>query len=176
MKKVIILALLLAVGFSTQAATIDRLWTSLFTSVPTGFGGEVDGDGAGWWVEIWNATDMAPTAGGTVASLGWITGFGYVENEFQFTATEADSVALRLWNNASVGSAGFYIDSVTQVLSDLDDVEVPGPNDLDVTFDFTGQSWQAVPEPATALLFGIGGMGAFILRRNKLKAKEEADA
>ena len=30
-----------------------------------------------------------------------------------------------------------------------------------------------VPEPATALLFGIGGIGAFIVRRNK-KAQEEA--
>ena len=36
--------------------------------------------------------------------------------------------------------------------------------------------WQAVPEPATALLFGIGGLGAFIVRRNKQKAQEEADA
>ncbi len=36
--------------------------------------------------------------------------------------------------------------------------------------------WQAVPEPATALLFGIGGMGAWMIRRNKLKSKEEADA
>jgi hypothetical protein len=33
-----------------------------------------------------------------------------------------------------------------------------------------------VPEPATALLFGIGGMGAWMVRRNKLKSKEEADA
>ncbi len=35
---------------------------------------------------------------------------------------------------------------------------------------------QVVPEPATALLFGIGGLGAFIVRRNKKKAQEEADA
>ena len=34
---------------------------------------------------------------------------------------------------------------------------------------------QVVPEPATALLFGVGGIGAFIVRRNK-KAKEEAEA
>jgi len=33
-----------------------------------------------------------------------------------------------------------------------------------------------VPEPATALLFGIGGVGAFIVRRNKKKTLEEADA
>jgi hypothetical protein len=34
--------------------------------------------------------------------------------------------------------------------------------------------WQAVPEPATALLFGIGGFGAWLIRRNKkLKAQED---
>jgi hypothetical protein len=34
--------------------------------------------------------------------------------------------------------------------------------------------WQAVPEPATALLFGFGGFGAWLIRRNKkLKAQEE---
>ncbi len=63
---------------------------------------------------------------------------------------------------------------------------IAGPiNELqpDATPAATGQifnpgsasSVQVVPEPATALLFGIGGMGAFIIRRNK-KAKEEAEA
>lgn len=33
---------------------------------------------------------------------------------------------------------------------------------------------QVVPEPATFLLFGIGGIGAWLIRRNKLKSKEEA--
>lgn len=33
-----------------------------------------------------------------------------------------------------------------------------------------------IPEPATALLFGLGGMGAWLLRRNKLKSKEDMDA
>lgn len=34
-----------------------------------------------------------------------------------------------------------------------------------------------IPEPATALLFGIGGIGAWLLRRNKkLTAEENADA
>lgn len=33
----------------------------------------------------------------------------------------------------------------------------------------------AIPEPATFLLFGLGGMGAWLFRRNKLKSKEEMD-
>jgi hypothetical protein len=54
--------------------------------------------------------------------------------------------------------------------------ELPS-SDIDATYTTTTMStWQAVPEPATFLLFGIGGIGAWIIRRNKLKSKEEADA
>jgi len=35
---------------------------------------------------------------------------------------------------------------------------------------------QVVPEPATALLFGIGGFGAWLVRRNKLSSKYGTDA
>lgn len=44
---------------------------------------------------------------------------------------------------------------------------------------FAGQityTYSPIPEPATALLFGLGGMGAWFLRRNKLKSKEDMDA
>ena len=83
---------------------------------------------------------------------------------------------MRLYNAPTIGAATFYVDSGYISLPDLDDVNPPSTTDLAVNFDFTGQSWQAVPEPATALLFGIGGLGAFIVRRNKKKAQEEADA
>ncbi|MDD3276997.1 MAG: PEP-CTERM sorting domain-containing protein, partial [Kiritimatiellales bacterium] len=54
--------------------------------------------------------------------------------------------------------------------------QLPGSN-IPGSYTVTGLStWQAVPEPATFALFGIGGVGAWIIRRNKLKAKEEADA
>jgi hypothetical protein len=35
---------------------------------------------------------------------------------------------------------------------------------------------QVVPEPATFLLFGMGGIGAWLIRRNRMKSQEEADA
>ncbi len=34
---------------------------------------------------------------------------------------------------------------------------------------------EVVPEPATALLFGVGGMGAWMLRRHKRKANKESE-
>lgn len=32
-----------------------------------------------------------------------------------------------------------------------------------------------IPEPSTILLFGIGGIGAWLLRRNRLKSREDAE-
>jgi hypothetical protein len=178
MKKIMMLVMALVISVSSSNAdTIERLWNSLLTPAP-GMGGEVNGTGAGWWVTVWNMTDGVASGGGnTVSTFGWITGYGYAINDFTFgSATESDSVALRLYNNANPLSATMYIDSITTILPDLDDLVPPGPTDLNVTFNFSGQSWQAVPEPATALLFGIGGMGAWMVRRSKLKSKEEADA
>jgi len=40
-----------------------------------------------------------------------------------------------------------------------------------------GGDWQVIPEPATALLFILGSMGAWLVRRNnKMKADAEAEA
>ncbi len=41
----------------------------------------------------------------------------------------------------------------------------PGPSSASGSFS-------VVPEPATALLFGLGGFGAFLLRRNRLRQKK----
>ncbi len=169
MKKVKVMlavSLLIAIGFSAHAdSTIDRLWSSLYVDIPAGLGGDVNNDGIGWWVEVWNVTDSAATAGNTTTTIGWLDGFGYGVDPFQFTATEADSVLLRLYNNANPGLATFKIDSAFQALANLDNLAAPGPNALDVQFDFSSSTWQAVPEPATFLLFGMGGIGAWLVRR-----------
>jgi hypothetical protein len=176
MKKLALIFMVLFVVYSVQAATIDRNWTSKFTAALTFTGSEDPLDGAGWWVEVFNQTDDAATSGNTTATLGWADGFGYVVNTFTFgPATEADSVLLRLYNNANPFAATHYIDSATQILADLDDLLPPSPGATDVTFNFSSSSWQAVPEPATAMLFSVGGMGAWMLRRRKQQAQIEAD-
>ncbi len=72
--------------------------------------------------------------------------------------------------------AGTFYD-VTTYFGGLTDMDPIGPPATADSFNAGNikTSTQVVPEPATALLFGIGGIGAFIVRRNK-KAKEEADA
>jgi hypothetical protein len=48
-------------------------------------------------------------------------------------------------------------------------------SDIDAQYNTTAMgTWQAVPEPATFMLFGIGAIGAWMIRRNKMKAQEEA--
>lgn len=180
-KVVLVVSVLLGVGFSAWAADplSDRLWSSLFNPVSgaPGLGGEVNGNGAGWWVEVYNVTDNASTGGNTSASLGWVSGYGYAVNTFSFgPATEGDSVALRLWNNSNPLAATYRIDSATLSLPNLIDANPVNPGDTDVTFNMTGSTWQAVPEPATALLFAIGGFGAWLVRRNKLSSKYGTDA
>jgi subtilisin-like proprotein convertase family protein len=50
-------------------------------------------------------------------------------------------------------------------------------SDMNLNGSATLVSWgldiAAVPEPATFILFGIGGMGAWLLRRNKLKSSSD---
>ena len=68
--------------------------------------------------------------------------------------------------------------ALTPIFGGLTDMDPSGTPPLPDSFNAGSlqTSMQVVPEPATALLFGIGGLGAFIVRRNKKKAQEEADA
>lgn len=54
--------------------------------------------------------------------------------------------------------------------------KIPETEGICVGFRIVRLDAEAIPEPATALLFGIGGMGAWLSRRNRLKAKEESVA
>jgi len=93
----------------------------------------------------------------------------------------SDKIYCVIFNNSSVADgtgAGYFaiIDSVPVTVSYPGGVMTYDAGGVVGGLQGAGGDWQAVPEPATFLLFGIGGMGAWLIRRNKLKSKEEADA
>jgi hypothetical protein len=45
----------------------------------------------------------------------------------------------------------------------------------DIEFTVSNVTIGVVPEPSTVLLFFIGGIGAWLLRRNKMKSREDAE-
>ena len=52
-------------------------------------------------------------------------------------------------------------------------IEFTGTKTSNVGLAFNNFNTTAVPEPATFLLFGLGGMGAWLIRRKKAKSEEE---
>jgi hypothetical protein len=167
MKKLsIMMFAVLVVGYVSAAVSWDWSTDSLqFANVALGT--PSDGDGAGWYAQVIGGNT---TGGNTSATFGWSTGFGYYINSFAFNADEGASVSMVLWDSATSG-IGHYLQSAA----------VPLPTGLlappsEVSFNFSGSTWQAVPEPATALLFAIGGFGAWLIRRNKLSSKYGTDA
>jgi len=186
MKKIVaILAVLTAVA-SVRADIKSRKWTSqMIAAEVSGYPAfltapEADGDGANWVYEIWNLTDDVAIPGvqdaSDVTKYGWRTsslGTGYTILTFDFNAFEHKEVALRIYNNTvkptvPYADDDYYLQSISQILPDVDDVN-PGPNDLNVTFNFAGQHWQQVPEPATFSLIGLVGIGMIVARRRMLR-------
>lgn len=186
MKKIVLMLSMAAVCFSASAALEDRMWVSLTTVAPLMGVPAEDGSGygAGWYVEAFNVTQnggLAFTMGdvnsiystimlgdpsGVSPVLGEYGTGGYIlDNAIFGIAKDLDQVQLVMYDNADKSLASMYLSSVVLALPDAP--EVAGPTDINVNFDFTGQTWQAIPEPATVLLFGIGGMGAWLLRRRQ---------
>jgi len=189
MKKIIAILAILTTVASVQADIISRGWNS--QAITAGISGypkppyfltasESDGDGANWVYEIWNLTDDVAISGNKPASevtqFGWKTsslGTGYTIFTFAFNALEGKNVALRIYNNIvkPTGSDGWYLQSQAQILADYD-----GPDDsttAKVTFNFAGQTWQQVPEPATFSLIGLVGLGMIVARRRALRKSSD---
>mgnify|MGYP003573283988 CR=1 FL=1 len=161
MRKLMAVMLVLAVAVAAQADL--RTYNSLFTAANVPLTGtEVDGDGFGWAVSFDSST-LGEVDETTALTLGWITGFGYTVNAGSFTVNELDTVSAVLYDAPSSGSALNFIVSAPVVVPDLTDPIAPGSNE--VTFDFSGSSWEAIPEPATIGLMGIAGLGMFLARK-----------
>jgi len=190
MKKIVLMLALSAVCFSARADLLDRSWiaTALGVTATDPNVNMTTGEAVGWYCEVFNVTDAGHVFGGLadwnsafstvaldmsggepgISPLGdFYEGYGYALNAAIFgPATDSDTVQFILYNNAVKGSAGYYIASANLLLPDVQD-GTPAPGETDVTFNFDSSTWQAIPEPATFLLFGIGGMGAWLLRRRQ---------
>jgi hypothetical protein len=110
----------------------------------------------GDWDQAWIG---AKNNGGTYE---WIAGGGPV------TTTHWDTT----WNPPQPKAANY---GVVWMFKEYGNVLTTEPK-TSPSFANAVVQYGVIPEPATALLFGIGGMGAWMLRRNKVKSKEETDA
>ena len=116
---------------------------------PNNFNATLLGDYANWQPGV-----LSKYATANISSLVW-SGYEYAGTDF-YSVTA----------NAEINTAAEYSGADGRV-----NIDTP-------TGRFAGQityTYSPIPEPATALLFGLGGMGAWFLRRNKLKSKEEMD-
>ncbi len=179
MKKAILIMALLLTSFTASAQdmwnyAISNLNSSATFSLPVNGAPDMSayaGQGAGWTINLLTlgtetllgSTTVFANSGGTLLILGWLTPLIDEGTDSFYRILSDDGLA-------SIDSSFVNLPLATGPLP-------PGEPGVDNTaFNFSSSTWQVVPEPATALLFGIGGLGAFIVRRNKQKAQEEADA
>jgi len=182
MKKSVVI-LLAGIAISSVQASLYT-WNSagIFENIMGLPGFTNDYDGAGWFIEVLQDKGGFPDRGtprtdlkdssnspatNTQFTLGWWTeDHSYGINSFKFEADAASSVVLRLYDNA-IGHTAVTPYNVIESLAFILHASPMSPADFDVAFDFTGQEWQAVPEPGTMMLLIPGMMGAFAWRRRK---------
>ena len=134
------------------------------------------GDAADYWSLYANGTDTIPTwvsgngwnyyngsPGGSLNST-WESGYGAQEQNgtYDMMGNVSEWVENSSIHGGSFNTLEYYLRSSTST----GDFPTSEYNDL-------GFRVVAVPEPSTVLLFGIGGVGAWLLRRNKMKAQRE---
>jgi len=140
------------VGISLFAAG-DYVLNSLTTSV--GYGGT-------WSDQVLGVLTYADTA---VGSVNILTG----------------NLSVRIFDDANKGFGAKYLQFGLDTDGSLTEYNSLTPSTIYETAgaldgNIGASSYTVVPEPATIGLFGIGAIGAWILRNNKKKAQEEADA
>lgn len=173
MKKILVLCVVFLAVASQAQVSWD--WTTSDSFVNQTLPGDTPSalSGQGWWTEIINYTNSTTTAGSTSHTAGWIPSLGYlIDGNWSFTANEGDGIALRLYNGTTSSGSSYGGESGWYIESSL--VSLPTGQSAPPTlsaFDFSSSSWQAVPEPATFLLFGIGGVGAWLVRHNRKKTQ-----
>ena len=164
-------------GTGTLTINYDLVFNITTLSTPTVFGFVFDeivsSDGSAALVPF-SGLEFSINGGSKIALHFWVDNLGM--NEGDITPNDG-----YLFGNAASFAIG---DSVTLhagtgAMTSTDGTFTPwssGDYDIFITSDGGARISDngVVPEPATALLFGLGGVGAFIVRRNKKAQEEEA--
>lgn len=180
-KSVLMFAVLVMAGYvhaiqntivwSNSAAIYD--WTGVL--VPTN---------SSWIVRIYESADaninfssLLPTGDDTYtsnqftfASSGLADGFSKKTISGPLNIANGDKIYSVIFDSSDISTATRWavIDSAVATVS-----FTSGPFNYNPGGVVAGD-WQAVPEPATALLFGIGGIGSWLIRRNKKLTGKDA--
>ena len=136
-----------------------------------------------WIVRMYESTDSTINFAGLLSTgddtytsnqfvfgvSGLADGFGKTTISNPANITSGDKLYSVIFNSSDVLTATKWavIDSAVATVS-----YTPNPFNYNPGGVVAGD-WQAVPEPATALLFGIGGIGAWLVRRNKKMQSQE---
>jgi formylglycine-generating enzyme len=136
------------------------------------------GNSGDLWSLYANGTDTVPGVetdsnyGGTGGTYpgAWVVGTGTAEQNGTYDMTGNVWEWMEGVGGYGMLCGGHYRDTSTSI-----DSSDYGVASAFMEADIIGFRVVAIPEPATALLFGIGGFGAWLVRRNKLKSKEEMD-
>ncbi len=139
---------------------------------------------------VWQGLTVTLSAG-TYTFSAWIgerkdlSGAGWSPSVVQFNLLAGDTVLTADIFSNNVPGVGQWAQSEKIYTIAADDPNIgkqlvvkftnPNNGNCEATFDNISLDFQAIPEPATALLFGIGGMGAWILRRKKVRSEDETD-
>lgn len=194
MKKIIITATVIAAACITQASLVN--WIGNFETgagADDGFTYNGQDFQAGWSVYLFEgstlfsgdklATDFAGNAASTQVEFnlgGPIPGHAIrLLTVANVSLTDNADIFTVLFNSSSVASASKYLVLETSVANAgaFDPATTYTPTysvGSTGTIQLGTQEWQSVvPEPATIGLFGLGALSAWVIRRNKLKAREE---
>ena len=198
MKKNFIIPVVLMIVAAAQAGLVD--WTSdLYFSAPAtgvangtlvGLYQDVNGDNTLTWntalSQMFVNTDGAVVGGLNGMDNDIFLGFSTMVVPFG-TTLSLNSQSLNLDNNIQIYTVLFNATSLTVAsFGAVDDaatfnsgsvVAPDQPLGYNIGSNVANGAMggvSVIPEPATFLLFGMGGVGAWLVRRNKLKAKEEA--